>query len=256
MALFHISTTLYYTGCNLSELQSYLAEMIEECEGDDMKKDIILTLNVSLWRSVLALQGKTVADASKALDDPEFEEEGFLENVRTKSVNPSSPFNWHWSLKIVVLVHFDHHHEAAELGFQIIETSINHPEHRHVGIAIFYHSIALIACIRDATLEKKTLEKYRTQVERNRETLEEWASHSEINYRMYHKLVVSCQLLFKEESKKKLISSRTRNYRHLLIRRQHLNCTMMQLNLELKAIGIHFSRSHTSSLQSTIFAMA
>ncbi|KAI8145982.1 hypothetical protein BJV82DRAFT_31161 [Fennellomyces sp. T-0311] len=189
MALFHISTTLYYTGCSLSELQSYLAEMIEESEEDDMKKDVILTLNVSLWRSVLALQGKTVADADKALDDPDFEEAGFLENVRTKSVNPSSPFNWHWSLKIVVLVHFDHHREAAELGFQIIETSINHPEHRHVGIAIFYHSIALIACIRDATLDEDTLEKYRTQVERNRQTLEEWASHSEINYRMYHKLV-------------------------------------------------------------------
>ncbi|KAI9243547.1 hypothetical protein BDA99DRAFT_530153 [Phascolomyces articulosus] len=191
MALFHISTTLYYTGCNLSELQTYLSEMIEESEEDDMKKDAIFNLNVSLWRSILALQGKTSTDADRAFDDPNFEAKGFLEqNVRSKDINPSSPFNWHWSLKIIVLVHFDHYREAAQLGFHIFEASVNHPEHRHYGIAIFYHSISMIACIRDTkNVDEETRNKYRTQIKKNQKTLDEWATHSEINYRMYHKLV-------------------------------------------------------------------
>ncbi|KAI7857581.1 hypothetical protein BDC45DRAFT_566037 [Circinella umbellata] len=194
MALFHISTTLYYTGCNLSELQTYLSDMIEESEEDDMKKDAIFNLNVSLWRSILALQGKMSADADKAFDDPNFEAKGLLENVRSNknyvitSGNSSSPFNWHWSLKIIVLVHFDHHREAAQLGFHIFEASVKHPEHRHYGIAIFYHSIAMIACIRD-NVDEDTISKYRIQIEKNQQALNEWATQSEINYRMYHKLV-------------------------------------------------------------------
>ncbi|KAI9489290.1 hypothetical protein BDB00DRAFT_843739 [Zychaea mexicana] len=189
MALFHISTTLFYTGCNLSELQTYLSDMIEEYEEDDMKKDTIFNLNVSLWRSVLALQGKTSTDSGTTLDDPNQDENGFTESRRSRALNPSSPFHWHWSLNIITLVHFDRHCEAARLGFHLFETSLNHPEHRHIGIAIFYHSIAMIACIRDTNLDDATRENYRAQVERNQQTLDEWATQSEINYRMYYKLV-------------------------------------------------------------------
>ena len=195
MALFHISTTLYYTGCNLSELQTYLSDMIEKSEEEDMKKDAIFNLNVSLWRSILALQGKMSADAEKAFDDPNFEAKGLLEDVHSNtnyivnSSDSSSPFNWHWSLKIIVLVHFDHYREATQLGFHIFEASVKHPEHRHYGIAIFYHSIAMIACIRD-DVDEVTMSKYRIQIEKNQQALDEWATQSEINYRMYHKLVV------------------------------------------------------------------
>lgn len=99
MALFHISTTLFYTGCNLSELQSYLDERIDESADDE--KDVVLTLNVSLWRTVLALQGKTTVDKDmqQVLDDygmadSSFKERLFLDEVHRQSSNAGSIFNW------------------------------------------------------------------------------------------------------------------------------------------------------------------
>lgn len=128
MSLFNTSTTLFYTGCNLAELQSFLNEQIEEYEEEETKRDVLYTLNVSLWRAVLALQGKTTVETScQVLDDSDFDELGFVKTVRSQSANPGSPLNWHWSFKIIVLMHFHCHHEAAQLGFKILETSINHP---------------------------------------------------------------------------------------------------------------------------------
>ncbi|KAF7721740.1 hypothetical protein EC973_004178 [Apophysomyces ossiformis] len=193
MALFHISSTLYFTGRNLSEVSWHLNHSIEEC-GEDSSKDVLI-LNISLWRSILAFQGKTAMEAHKILDDPIdedgecFEEHHFVQNMCAQNISPGSPLIWHWSLKIVVLYHFGFYQEAVGLGFKIQEVSSNHPGHRHKAIALFYHSLSMIAWIRDETLDETTHEKYMVDVLENQRTLGEWADHSEENYRMYHKLV-------------------------------------------------------------------
>lgn len=93
-------------------------------------------------------------------------------------------------------MHFDRHHEAAQLGFKILDTAIHHPGHRHIGIAIFYHTIALIACLRDEQLDDATRNTYLGQVDQNREMLQEWATHATTNYQMYKVLVVRSMVYF------------------------------------------------------------
>ncbi|KAI9029591.1 hypothetical protein CLU79DRAFT_734877 [Phycomyces nitens] len=193
MALFHASSTLLYTSFNLSEINFHINRSIEECL-DDSSQDAY-TLNISLWRVILAFQGNTtVSVPGHQLDDlPEkkngFREEDFIANVYRKSVNPGSPMNWHWSFKIIVLYHFGHFQEAADIGFKILETSLNHPSHRHIGIALYYHSLAMVACIRENSIECSVRKMYFEQVARNQAILSSWADHSEVNYRMYYKVV-------------------------------------------------------------------
>ncbi|KAL0077413.1 hypothetical protein J3Q64DRAFT_1769328 [Phycomyces blakesleeanus] len=193
LALFHASSTLLYTSFNLSEINFHIHRSIEECL-DDSSQDAY-TLNISLWRTILAFQGKTtVSEPGCQLDDPPhkknpFREEAFVANVYRKSVNPGSPMNWHWSFKIIILFHFGHFQEAADTGFKILETSLNHPSHRHIGIALYYHSLSMIACIRDTEIDDSVRKMYLDQVAKNQTILSSWADHSEVNYRMYYKVV-------------------------------------------------------------------
>ncbi|KAI9318740.1 hypothetical protein BX666DRAFT_2026165 [Dichotomocladium elegans] len=194
MALFQISTVNFYTGANLIEVQRYLMERIEECA--DGERDLILTLNISLWRTVLCLEGKLSIDHNNDSMLESTERSGsrraqlFLETIRRYHLGPDNGYNWHWSLKIIVLVHFDRFEEAVKIGHSSLDKSAQYPNHKHIGNAIFYHTIAMIAMIRDAThLDQGTKEEYMLLVEKNRKSLGEWGEYSYVNYRMYQKLV-------------------------------------------------------------------
>lgn len=56
---------------------------------------------------------------------------------------------------------------------------------------MYYHCIAIVESLRDPHLEPSTREKYEKQLYKNEKRLNELATHSEVNYRMYHKVVVS-----------------------------------------------------------------
>lgn len=56
---------------------------------------------------------------------------------------------------------------------------------------MYYHCIAVVESLRDPDLDPETREKYTRQLEKNRQRLIELADHSEVNYRMYQKVVVS-----------------------------------------------------------------
>lgn len=56
---------------------------------------------------------------------------------------------------------------------------------------MYYHSIAVVESLRDPELDPETREKYTCQLKKNRKRLSELADHSEVNYRMYQKIVVS-----------------------------------------------------------------
>lgn len=73
-----------------------------------------------------------------------------------------------------------------------IEVCFNIFRHRHIGIALYYHGLGLVDCLRDPeSLSPETLEKYSSQLVKTRKRLSELADHSEVNYRMYQKVVVS-----------------------------------------------------------------
>ncbi|KAF1803065.1 hypothetical protein FB192DRAFT_1421030 [Mucor lusitanicus] len=191
MALFHVATTLYWTSCNLSELRWHLNHSMEECSKGSSKD--VWILNISLWRSVLVFQGKTdiTMDPDKMMNDPDssFDEPSFVEDLKSQSVNSGNPLNWHYSFKMILLFHFGFTQAASDLGFKIFDNSVNEAVHRHVGIAMYYHCIAIVESLRDPHLEPSTREKYEKQLYKNEKRLNELATHSEVNYRMYHKVV-------------------------------------------------------------------
>lgn len=56
---------------------------------------------------------------------------------------------------------------------------------------MYYHCIAIVESLRNPNLDPSTREKYEKQLYKNEKRLNELATHSEVNYRMYHKVVVS-----------------------------------------------------------------
>ncbi|KAI8372185.1 hypothetical protein BD560DRAFT_434473 [Blakeslea trispora] len=191
MALFHVATTLYWTSSNLFDLHWHLNHSLEECSKGSSKD--VLILNISLWRSVMVFQGKTdiTQDPEKMMNDPDssFDEPSFVEDLKSQSVNSGNPLNWHYSFKMILLFHFGFTKAASELGFKIFDNSINEIVHRHIGIAMYYHSIAIVESLRDPELDSVTREKYTKQLYKNESKLNDLATYSEVNYRMYHKIV-------------------------------------------------------------------
>ncbi|KAI8980390.1 hypothetical protein BDB01DRAFT_851685 [Pilobolus umbonatus] len=190
LALFYVALTLYWTSCNLSEIHWHLNHAMEECKKGKSKD--VWILNTCLWRSVLVFQGKTdTIDPEKIMNDPNnlFDEESFFEDIKNQTVNSVNPLNWHYSFKMILLFHFGFRKEAAELGFKIFDNSVNEAVHRHVGIAMYYHCMSIVDCLRDTNLDASTRLKYTTQLYDLEKRLGQLADHSEVNYRMYHRIV-------------------------------------------------------------------
>lgn len=54
----------------------------------------------------------------------------------------------------------------------------------------------MVESLRDPDIDPELKEKYENQLRLNERLLNELASHSEVNYRMYHKIVVRYSLLY------------------------------------------------------------
>jgi hypothetical protein len=61
--------------------------------------------------------------------------------------------------------------EAAELGFSVYDTRNTHPNHRHIRYALFFHSLALIACIRKGRGAPDNYPRYMRQIDANQRCL-------------------------------------------------------------------------------------
>ncbi|KAL4069355.1 STKc type histidine kinase, partial [Scleroderma citrinum] len=70
---------------------------------------------------------------------------------------------------------------AAELGFMVFDARECHPNHRHVRYCAFFHSLALVACIRRGDLDEKTRLSYVNQVIKNQTFTRRWLSSSPVN---------------------------------------------------------------------------
>lgn len=96
MALFQVVCTLYWTNCNLSQIHWHVNHSLEECRKSKSKD--VLILNVSIWRSVLVFQGKTVIeDPETMMNDPEnnFDERTFVKDIEMQSENSRNSMNWY-----------------------------------------------------------------------------------------------------------------------------------------------------------------
>jgi hypothetical protein len=71
--------------------------------------------------------------------------------------------------------------ETASLGFSVYATKDTHPNHRHIRYALFFHSLALIACIRNRLVPEDHHPIYLTQVNHNQAYIRKWLSCSPVN---------------------------------------------------------------------------
>ncbi|KAF9454975.1 dual-domain HisK/Mak2 protein kinase [Macrolepiota fuliginosa MF-IS2] len=107
-----------------------------------------------------------------------FTESAFVDQIHEKSGNVTLAMNWYNSFKVASFFCVGHIEEAASLGFSIYQTRDIHPNHRHTRYALFFHSLALIACIRRG-ISREHRSQYLKQIEANQKFLKRLAMENE-----------------------------------------------------------------------------
>ncbi|KAJ6569666.1 dual-domain HisK/Mak2 protein kinase [Mycena capillaripes] len=131
---------------------------------------------------VRALGGFTIADsAATAFDTETFIESDYQRHIHETSGNLPLALNWYDSMKVVGLFCLGYTSEAAMLGFNLYTTRDKHPNHRHVRYGLFFHSLALIACLRTGNPSDDIRRRYLDQVHLNQRYLSRWRSPSPVN---------------------------------------------------------------------------
>ncbi|KAJ3513116.1 hypothetical protein NLJ89_g3133 [Agrocybe chaxingu] len=166
-ASIHSIMTRLYVCDHLSEL----APAAEEC-ANDVKllspSGEPISLATAVLNCVRVLGGYTNAESAKTLfDTDDFLEKDYLQHIHSTSGNVPMTLNWYNSFKVVSYFSVGFIKEAAELGFHVYKTREAHPNHRHVRYSLFYHCLAMIACIRNGltSADERTL--YLSQIQAN-----------------------------------------------------------------------------------------
>lgn len=177
----HIIITKLYTCEHLSEL----IVSAEECLNDvglltPGGEPIILANGV--LNLIRVIGGYTNTKSAKNLfDTPNFVESDYVGQIHQTSGNIAMALNWYDSFKLVGYFCVGYYEEAASLGFAVYDTRMAHPNHRHVRYALFFHNLAMIACIRRGNVTSAIRAKYFTQIKANQAYIRKWLSASPVN---------------------------------------------------------------------------
>ncbi|KAJ7293811.1 dual-domain HisK/Mak2 protein kinase [Mycena rebaudengoi] len=158
----------------------------EECVGDVNQwapKGPATVLIAAVLNCVRAMAGHTIANsAATAFDTETFQESEYILYIHATSGNVPLALNWYNSLKVVGLFCLGYVTEAATLGFEVYATRDRHPNHRHARYGLFFHSLALLACLRGGRLsDELQRRKYLEQVHNNQAFISRWRSPSPVN---------------------------------------------------------------------------
>ncbi|KAI0090021.1 histidine kinase [Irpex rosettiformis] len=179
-SLYLIGTRLFVCD-HLSELVVAAEESLSDVSLWSQNDDLIAFCQAHL-NCVRAFAGHTVAgSAETAFDTEDFNEKDFLARLHIKSGNLELVMNWYNAFKVPALYCLGFSAEAAQLGFYVYNTRDKHPNHRHIRYALFFHSLALIDCIRNEQLSQDTYERYMDQIEANQSYIRKWLSPSPVN---------------------------------------------------------------------------
>ncbi|KAL0581381.1 Chk1 protein kinase [Marasmius crinis-equi] len=179
-ASLHMVATRLYVCDHLGELVTAAEESVNDIKLWSPGASVALaagTLNC-----IRALGGYTFATSpSTAFDTEGFNEADYVHGLEATTGNIPLVMNWYNSFKVVGLYCLGHIKEAATLGFQVYETRDKHPNHRHVRYGLFFHSLAMIACIRQGAVGTVDRDSYLKQVRVNQEFIKKWVSSSPTN---------------------------------------------------------------------------
>ncbi|KAI0320977.1 histidine kinase [Amylostereum chailletii] len=144
----------------------------------------------SLLACIRALSGCTLnMSAATVYDTDTFKEQAFLLRLHASGGNSAIAVAWHQAYKVVALFCLGYVREAAILGFVVYESRLVQPNHRHIRYALFFHSLALVACIREGLISGDEEVSYLKQVHANQNYVRKWLSPSPVNNSVWVALV-------------------------------------------------------------------
>ncbi|KAG8808819.1 hypothetical protein FRC17_003761, partial [Serendipita sp. 399] len=185
----HALSLRLYCSEHLSDLLPYAEEVVTDIRAWAVNSDTN-SLAMGILMTIRALAGETDGrTVDTAFDTEKWKEAHFLHKLHESSGNFHVVMNWYNSFKIVGLYGLGFFGRAAELGFGIYTTRNSHPSHRHIRYGLFFHSLAMIQCIRNEELSNAERERYMSQIEMNQQYIRAWVSPSPANNSAWHALV-------------------------------------------------------------------
>ncbi|KAI0761686.1 histidine kinase [Trametes elegans] len=176
----HLIVTRLYICDHLSELVVAAEEAVSDITLWAPSGDIAVLAQGTL-NCVRALGGYTIAQSADTVFDTDtFKESEYLAQVEALGAIKVA-MNWYNAFKVVGLFCLGFVDEAAKLGFHVYETRDSNPNHRHTRYALFFHSLALIQCLRKGGLSQEERSRYFKQVETNQSYIRKWLSPSPVN---------------------------------------------------------------------------
>ncbi|KAJ3724256.1 hypothetical protein DFJ43DRAFT_1157787 [Lentinula guzmanii] len=193
---------------------------------------------------IRALGGYTLAtSAETAFDTETFKERDYLEKVKADSGNEELVLNWYNAFKVVGLYCLGFVEDAAELGFYVYKTRNRHPKHIRYGL--FFHSLSLIACLKQGDAPKEKQSRYLDQVNANQELIKKWVSSSAVNNSHWVALVdAELASLFNDPSTHKLYD--------IAVKQAVNNDWLLEEGLGLYLQGSHFVKCGVEGLGSEL----
>ncbi|KAI0294831.1 histidine kinase [Russula brevipes] len=181
LASFYSIQTKLFTGQSLDELVGAAEETYNAIQQWSQGELAICVQG--LLNCIRALGGYTVnASADTIYTTDTFDEADYLSSILDSG---KSIFNTVYHplilLKVVALFNLGYVQEAAALGFSIYDTRDRHPNHRHTRYALFFHSLAMIACLREEHVTEDERGRYFEQVAANQTYIRRWLSASPVN---------------------------------------------------------------------------
>ncbi|KII94402.1 hypothetical protein PLICRDRAFT_695401 [Plicaturopsis crispa FD-325 SS-3] len=187
-AICTIQTRLFICD-HISELVVAATECVKDVTLWSPGSDSIV-LATALLNCIRAIGGYTYANSPEtAFDMDTFTESEYVTHVNTTSGNVPLAMNWYNSFKVAGLFCLGYVEEAAALGFLVYNTRDRHPNHRHIRYALFFHSLAMIACIRKDNLTQDLRSDYLKQIDLNQAFIRKWLSPSPVNTSTWVSLV-------------------------------------------------------------------
>ncbi|KAF9056453.1 histidine kinase [Panaeolus papilionaceus] len=184
-AKIHTIITKLYIGEHLNELLSAAEECISDVKVLAPNGEPII-LATAVLNCIRVLGGHTSAESAESLFDSEtFDETRYLKKIHETSGNIALALNW----CVVSYYSIGYIQEAATLGFSVYQTRDSHPNHRHIRYALFFHSLALVACLRRGLVSGDQHRNYLAQINSNQAYIRKWLSPSPVNCSMWIALV-------------------------------------------------------------------
>ncbi|OBZ79765.1 Peroxide stress-activated histidine kinase mak2 [Grifola frondosa] len=176
----HMIVTRLYICDHISELVIAAEESLADIKLWTPSGHIAILAQGTL-NCIRAMGGFTLArSAETAFDTANFKESEYLAEIEAEG-NLAVALNWYNSFKLVGYFCLGYVEEAAALGFYVYETRDRNPNYRHTRYALFFHSLAMINCLRKGGLSKELRNRYLKQIEINQSYIRKWLSPSPIN---------------------------------------------------------------------------